>query len=100
MRKLTRAMVALPCVLFGVGACITEVREKRGHLAIPGTLDRSGPEETTEAKQAKCREWIAELAMEGAPLASQPHRTLHLVKQLVEHLPFSTTSMQLGRAHV
>lgn len=79
--------LCLACVTAG---CITEVIEKDPKFRPVGTTIKASPEDTTEAKTAKCRAWVAELAMEDVPQESQGRRTIFIVKQLVEHIPFST----------
>ncbi|MCI0671269.1 MAG: hypothetical protein L0Y64_12460, partial [Myxococcaceae bacterium] len=90
--QIPRAATAVALGLLAAG-CITEERIKDGNIRFPGTPITAGPEDTTEAKVARCREWIAGLTLDGVAERSQRSRTIFLVKQLVEHLPFSTAPM-------
>jgi hypothetical protein len=90
-----RTLLLASATLLGLVAagCITEERIKDGAIRFPGTVDTAGPEDTTEAKVARCRQWVADLELAGVDPTNQASRTIFLVKQLVEHLPFSTTPM-------
>jgi len=88
-----RDWIACAALVVLAGGCITETRIIKPGLKIPGAVEEPSPEDTTAAKQAKARRYIEELALEDVSTQAQATRTIFLVKQLTELLPFSTPPM-------